>query len=77
LRCSEALTDIGIGPDGEVFPCCGPLVSKIVLGNIKESSLRMILEKAWVNPIFTSLHDGIPGSGAFNSKCHACLSLNR
>jgi radical SAM protein with 4Fe4S-binding SPASM domain len=75
LRCKEILTDIGIGPDGKVFPCCGPLASKIVLGDIKESNLRRILEKAWKNSTFTSLRNGIQISGEFSSKCHACLSL--
>ncbi len=75
VKCSEALRDIGIGPDGDVYPCCGPLASKMSLGNINDSSLRSILEKASENPFFEALREGAQVSGAFTSRCHACLSL--
>jgi radical SAM protein with 4Fe4S-binding SPASM domain len=75
VKCGEVLRDIGIGPEGDVYPCCGPLASKIVLGNIKESALRSILEKAWKDPVFTSIREGASISGIYTSKCHACLSL--
>jgi radical SAM protein with 4Fe4S-binding SPASM domain len=75
VKCSEILRDIGIGPDGSVYPCCGPLASKNTLGNINEQPLKTILEEAEQNPFFASIREGTPLSGAFTSKCHACLSL--
>ena len=75
VKCGEVSRDIGVGPDGDVYPCYGPLASKMVLGNIKESSLRMILEEAWNDPVLSSIHEGVQVSGAYTSKCHACLSL--
>jgi radical SAM protein with 4Fe4S-binding SPASM domain len=76
VKCNEALRDIGIGPKGEVYPCCGPLASKVTLGNINDSSLRRILEDASDTAFFKGLKEGIRVSGAFTSRCHACLSLD-
>ena len=75
VKCSEILRDIGIGPDGSVYPCCGPLATKITLGNINEKSLKKILEEAEQNQFCASIREGVPVSGAFTSKCHVCLSL--
>ena len=75
VKCSEALRDIGIGPDGDVYPCCGPLANKITLGNINESSLKEMLEKAERNPVIESIRKGVTVSGPFTSKCHACVYL--
>ena len=75
VKCSEALRDIGIGPDGDVYPCCGPLANKITLGNINESSLKEMLEKAERNPVIESIRKGVTVSGPFTSKCHACIYL--
>jgi len=75
VKCREILRDLGLGPDGSVYPCCGPLASKITLGNINEKSLKKILEEAEQNPFFASIREGAPVSGVFTSKCHACLSL--
>jgi radical SAM protein with 4Fe4S-binding SPASM domain len=76
MKCDEALRDIGIGPKGEVYPCCGPLASKVTLGNVNDSSLRRILEDASDTAFFKGLKEGVRVSGAFTSKCHACLSLD-
>lgn len=76
MKCDEALRDIGIGPKGEVYPCCGPLASKVTLGNVNDSSLRRILEDASDTAFFKGLKEGIRVSGAFTSRCHACLSLD-
>ena len=75
IQCNEALRDIGIGPDGAVYPCCGPLAIKISLGNIKDSSLKDILNNAKKDEFLASIRKGTPISGAFTTKCHACLSL--
>lgn len=75
IKCREALRDIGIGPDGEIYPCCGPLAKKRSLGNIKDSSLEDILKRAGRETFFTSIRGGTPISGTFTSRCHACLSL--
>ncbi len=75
VKCGEALRDIGIGPNGDVYPCCGPLANKITLGNINDSSLKTILEKAERNPLMESIRKGANISGPFTSKCHACYSL--
>jgi len=75
VKCREVLRDIGLGPDGSVYPCCGPLASKIILGNINEKPLKTILEEAEQNPFYASIREGTPVSGAFTSKCHACLSV--
>ena len=75
IQCSEALRDIGIGPDGAVYPCCGPLATRISLGNLKDSSLKDILNKAKKDEFLASIRKGTPISGAFTTKCHACVSL--
>lgn len=75
VKCQEALRDIGIGPDGTVYPCCGPLATRISLGNINDSSLKDILDKADQNDFMGSIKKGVPLSGAYTSRCHACVSL--
>ena len=75
VQCSEALRDIGIGPDGSVYPCCGPLAARVTLGNINDSSLNTILNKAQKDEFLTLIREGTPIIGAFTSKCHACVSL--
>jgi radical SAM protein with 4Fe4S-binding SPASM domain len=74
IKCGEALRDIGIRPNGDVYPCCGPLATDKVLGNIHQSSLKSILEEAQRDPFYQKLRNGIDVSGAFTSRCHACLS---
>jgi len=75
LQCGEVLRDIGVGPGGDIYPCCGPLASKLSLGNINETSLKAMLDKAERDPFFVPLMEGVEVSGAFTSKCHACISL--
>jgi len=75
VQCNEALRDIGVGPDGAVYPCCGPLATRISLGNIKDSTLKDILNKAKKHEFLASIRKGTPISGAFTTKCHACVSL--
>ncbi|MCB2172137.1 radical SAM protein [archaeon] len=75
VKCGEVLRDIGLGPDGIVYPCCGPLASKITLGNINDKPLKKILEEAEQNPFYASIREGTSVSGVFTSKCHACLSV--
>ena len=75
VKCSEVLRDIGIGPNGDVYPCCGPLAAKIILGNIKTSTLTDIIDSVEKDTIFSSIREGVTTSGAFTSRCHACYSL--
>ena len=75
VKCSEVLRDIGIGPEGEVYPCCGPLATRISIGNITESSLNEILTTAKKSEFFASIKEGTHISGAYTSRCHACASL--
>ena len=75
VKCSEALRDIGVGPNGDVYPCCGPLANKITLGNLNDSSLKEILENGKRNPIVELIRKGATISGPFTSKCHACYCL--
>lgn len=73
VKCSEVLRDIGVKPNGDVLPCCGPLGTAIPLGNLPEDSLESILEKARNNPRLTRIQDGFDVDGRYSSKCHACL----
>jgi radical SAM protein with 4Fe4S-binding SPASM domain len=75
IKCSESLKDIGIDPNGEVYPCCGPLATKYSIGNIMKTNLEDILNEAWKDPFLSSIHKGAPIMGEYSSKCHACLSL--
>ncbi|MGW8178469.1 MAG: radical SAM/SPASM domain-containing protein [bacterium] len=76
IKCGDALRDIGVGPDGSVYPCCGPLAERKNLGNINETSLRSILEEAWSDPFYKALMEGVPVSGPYTSKCHVCYTLD-
>lgn len=73
LRCGEALRDIGVMPNGDVLPCCGPLGTKITLGNLNEEPLESILSRAENYPRITRIRDGFTIEGCYSSKCHACL----
>jgi radical SAM protein with 4Fe4S-binding SPASM domain len=75
VKCGEVLQDIGVGPDGSVYPCCSALAFKKVLGNINKASLESILENAYTDPFCSSIMAGVDVSGSFTSKCHACISL--
>jgi len=75
VKCREALRDIGIGPYGTVYPCCGPLATRIDLGNIKYSNLKNILKEAEKDEIMASIRKGVTISGVYTSKCHVCVSL--
>ena len=75
VNCPIILKDIGIDPSGAVFPCCGPLASKLSLGRLKDSSLSELIEEAYENPVLSSIREGVSIYGAYTSKCHACVSL--
>lgn len=75
IKCSEPLRDIGIGPSGDVYPCCGPLATKYSIGNIMKTNLEDMLKTAWKYPFFSSIQQGIPVMDEYYSKCHACLSI--
>lgn len=74
LRCESALVDIGVTPNGDILPCCGPLgcEEESVLGNISDESLDQMLARAWKNERFTRIRDGFPIDGSYSSRCHAC-----
>jgi hypothetical protein len=80
--CNDVLRDIGISPLGDIFPCCGPLscLESMSLGNLKERSLRYILEDAWRNEIFRKISTCGPfyfiknvSSRDFVNSCHLCF----
>lgn len=73
LKCREVLRDIGVKPNGNVLPCCGPLSSKTILGNINEESLDSILTRSESNPRLTRIREGFNIKGCYSSKCHACF----
>lgn len=73
VRCNEVLRDIGVAPNGDVLPCCGPLGTKIVLGNINEESLGVILARANRDPRYIRIRKGVKVEGYYSSRCHACV----
>ena len=79
--CREVLTDIGVLPNGDVMPCCGPLGAQrdTVIGNLEEESLRVVLESAWNNPRLREIYE--KGScqldGSYVSRCHMCVEAYR
>ena len=73
VMCNEVLRDIGVAPNGDVMPCCGPLGTRNVLGNINEISLREILERASTDPRYKRIREGFNVDGCYSSKCHACV----
>jgi MoaA/NifB/PqqE/SkfB family radical SAM enzyme len=82
--CNDVLRDIGISPQGHVYPCCGPLscLELMNLGNLKENSLRDILEGAWRNEIFQKISATGPfcfidnaSSRNYIDVCHLCFEV--
>ena len=79
--CRQLLTDIGVRPNGDVMPCCGPLGAQgdAVIGNLEEESLREVLEKAWLNPRLRETYEAGPCrlDGSYVSRCHMCVEAYR
>jgi len=75
VKCGEVLRDIGISPIGDVYPCCGALASRLNIGNVNDQDLESILKSASENKLLNAIRNGVSVSGAYTSKCHACLSL--
>lgn len=73
IRCGEVLRDIGVAPNGDVMPCCGPLGTRTVLGNINKEGLGFILERAGQASRFKRIREGLNVDGLYSSKCHACV----
>ena len=73
VRSSEVLRDIGIAPNGAVMPCCGPLGTKTVLGNVNDEGLDVILDRAVRNPMYQRIREGFKVNGRYSSRCHACV----
>ena len=73
VRCAEVLRDIGVAPNGDVMPCCGPLGTKTVLGNINDEGLDVILNRAGRAQRYKRIHEGVKVEGRYSSKCHACV----
>lgn len=82
--CNDVLRDIGISPQGYVYPCCGPLscLESMRLGDLKENSLRDILEGALHNEVFQRIR--ATGSDSFIDNdfsprfidfCHLCYEV--
>lgn len=79
--CRQLLTDIGVRPNGDVMPCCGPLGAQedAAIGNLEEESLREILDKAWLNPRLRETYETGPRQldGSYVSRCHMCVEAYR
>jgi MoaA/NifB/PqqE/SkfB family radical SAM enzyme len=79
--CRQVLTDIGVRPNGDVMPCCGPLGAQrdAVIGNLEEESLREVLERAWLNPRLREIYEKGPRQpdGSYVSRCHMCVEAYR
>ena len=73
VRCNEVLRDIGIAPNGDIMPCCGPLGTKTVLGNINDEGLGVILDRAGRDPRHKRIREGLKVEGSYSSRCHACV----
>ena len=79
--CRSMLTDIGVKPNGDVMPCCGPLAAQndAAIGNLQEESLRYILERAWDNPWLRKIYEKGPRQldGSYVGLCHMCVQSYR
>lgn len=79
--CRHVLTDIGVLPNGDVMPCCGPLGAQrdAVIGNLEEDSLRELLERAWNDPRLRGVHEKGPPQmdGSYVSLCYMCVEAYR
>ena len=73
IRCNEVLMNIGVAPNGDVMPCCGPLGAKTVLGNINDEGFGVILEYAGRDPRYKIIREGFDVDGSYSSRCHACV----
>lgn len=73
IRCNDVLRDIGVAPNGDVLPCCGPLGTRNVLGNINEEGLGLILDRAGRDPRYKRIREGFKLDSRYSSKCHACV----
>ncbi len=73
IRCNDVLRDIGVAPNGDVLPCCGPLGTRNVLGNINEEGLGLILDRAGRDPRYKRIREGFKVDSRYSSKCHACV----
>ncbi len=75
--CRQVLIDIGVRPNGDVMPCCGPLGAQrdAVIGSLEEESLYEILERAWLNPRLREIYETGPRQpdGSYVSRCHMCV----
>ncbi len=73
--CKQVLSDIGVRPNGDVLPCCGPLslIDDAVLGNVQRETLGTILERASLDPRFTEIREhGFTESSGHVNRCHLC-----
>lgn len=81
--CKQVLTDIGVKPNGDVLPCCGPLAvhGNAVLGNLNERSLGEILDDSWGEACFSGVYWNGPMYGDNTRKyvgnCHLCYEVFR
>ena len=85
--CGLVLRDIGVSPQGEVYPCCGPLGSlrqRGKIGNIRDRTLGEILNEAWENETFRKIASKGPTSlvscqdfSKYVDKCHLCYEAIR
>lgn len=79
--CGAVLRDLGVKPNGDLLPCCSASATLpgFTLGNLDDSSISELLEKAWESDTFRVLSEkgpmGLhekPPNGVFVNKCHLC-----
>jgi radical SAM protein with 4Fe4S-binding SPASM domain len=81
--CGEVLSDIGVKPNGDVLACCSAcsVLPAFSIGNLKNSGLSEILDKAKSKELFRILKESGPAGFAsasndrYVSKCHLCYEI--
>lgn len=72
-RCHGAVNHIGIHADGSVVPCCLDKNAAINLGNVKEQSLKDIIN----SDRFIKMRDGFLNGVLVENFCQHCTFINR
>ena len=72
-RCHGTVNHIGIHADGTVVPCCLDKSGAITLGNVREQSLRHILN----SERFVKMRDGFLSGVRVESFCQHCSFIGR
>lgn len=81
--CREVLSDIGVKPNGDVLACCSAssVLPAFNIGNLKDSGLAEILDKAKSNELLRILKESGPiglalaSNDRYVGKCHFCYEM--